>query len=254
MQRVIQVQPVSRAVSENACRKAAIKALRLFRPPGVSRHKYQNCQQFHLRGLMKRFEKLISGLIIGSVFPLGSGLLSVTIWLLFDKSENRPLIYVISGLSIGGLIDLKFLKRWINHRYNLPIGIIASLYLFYNVFVYGFFMGFPVLNTFLGLFAGYYFGNRICFKKVESEKHPKIINQVSIFTGLVMTFVSISSGCLAIYNNGAAGMIQDVLGLHFEITSIMLWIIVLTGGLTLISANILLTRLTMITAIKNFVR
>ena len=59
---------------------------------------------------MKRVEKIVSGLIIGSLFPLSLGLLSVTIWVLFDKSESRPFIYLLSGLLIGGLIDLKFLK------------------------------------------------------------------------------------------------------------------------------------------------
>ncbi|HEY5593015.1 MAG TPA: hypothetical protein VIK55_18620 [Paludibacter sp.] len=203
---------------------------------------------------MKNFEKKINGLIIGSIFPLSLGLLSVTIWVLFDKSESRPFIYLVSGLLIGGLIDLKFLKSWINRRFNLPIWIIASIYLVYNIFVYGFFMGLPVFNAFLGLLAGYYFGNRICFNKVESEKYPKLINQVSIFAGLIMTFVCISSGFLAIYDNGASGMIQNVLGLSFEVTRSMLWGIVLIGGLTLILANILLTRITMIKTIKNYAR
>jgi hypothetical protein len=77
---------------------------------------------------------------------------------------------------------------------------------------------------------------------------------VSIFAGLIMTFVCISSGFLAIYDNGASGMIQNVLGLSFEVTRSMLWGIVLIGGLTLILANILLTRITMIKTIKNYAR
>jgi len=203
---------------------------------------------------MKDIEKKINGLIIGSVFPLSLGLLSVTIWVLIDKSESRPFIYLISGLLIGGLIDLKFLRGWINRRFNLPIWIIVMIYLVYNVFVYGFFMGFPVFNVFLGLLAGYYFGNRICFNRVESEKRPKLINQVSIFSGLIMTLVCISSGFLAIYDNGAAGMIQNVLGLSFDVTSPMLWGIVLIGGFILILVNVFLTRYTMIKTIKNYAR
>jgi len=201
---------------------------------------------------MKNFEKKINGLIIGSLFPLTLGLLSVTIWVLFDKSESRPLFYLVSGLIIGGLIDLKFLRSWINSRYNLPLWIIAMIYLIYNVFVYGFFMGLPVFNVFMGLLAGYYFGNRICFNKVELEKYPKLINQVTKFAGLIMTFICISSGYLAIYDNGAAGMIQNVLGLSFEVTRSMLWGIVLIGGLILIFTNILLTRIAMIKTIKKY--
>jgi len=203
---------------------------------------------------MKRFEKIFSGLIIGSTFPLLFGLLSVTTWFYFDKSENRPLIYLTIGLLIGSIIDLKFLKGWIKHRFDLPLWFIAGIYLAYNIFVYGFFMGFPVFNVFLGLFAGYYYGNRICFKNVESEKHSKLINQVSSFSGLIMTLICISSGFLALVNNEAAGMIKEVLGLDFEVTKSMVWGIVLIGGLTLILTNILLTRITMIRTIKYNVR
>ncbi len=203
---------------------------------------------------MKNFEKTITGLIIGSLFPLTLGLLSTTIWFYFDKSESRIFLYLLGGLLIGGLIDLKFLKSWINNRFNLPIWTLVLTYLAYNILVYGFFMGLPIFNTFLGLLAGYYFGNRICVNKVESEHHSRLINQVSIFAGLIMTFVCISSGFLAIHDNGAAGMIKNVLGLNFEVTHSMLWIIVLIGGLALIVTNIMLTRVAMIKTIKHYAR
>jgi hypothetical protein len=45
-------------------------------------------------------------------------------------------------------------------------------------------------------------------------------------------------------------MIKEVLGLGFEVTKSMVWGIVLIGGLTLILANILLTRITMVNTIK----
>jgi hypothetical protein len=45
--------------------------------------------------LMKRFEKIIIGLIIGSTFPLLLGLLSVVIWFYLDRSEDRAVLYLI---------------------------------------------------------------------------------------------------------------------------------------------------------------
>lgn len=186
------------------------------------------------------------GLIIGSIPPLLLGLISVTIWFLVDKAESRPLLYLAFGLLTGALIDLKFLKGWNDRRFSLPIWFIILIYLICNVFVYGFFMGFPVFNALLGLLAGYYFGNRVCFNKVAPEKYTKQINQVSMFAGLTMTFICISSGFLALYDNGAAGMIQNVLGLSFEVTRPMLWGIVLLGSCILILANYFLTRATMV--------
>ena len=203
---------------------------------------------------MKNFERNISGLILGSTFPLLLGLLSVTIWVLFDKSANRPVIYLLAGLLLGGLIDLKFLKGWIDHRFNLPIWFVVSIYISYNIFVYGFFMGFPVFNVLLGLLAGYYFGIRICYKNVDEENRSKLINRVSLFSGAIMTLICVSSGFLALVNNEASGMIKEVLGLNFEVTKSMVWGIVLAGGLALILINIFLTRMTMIKTIKNYTR
>lgn len=199
---------------------------------------------------MKKFEKFIYGLIVGSTFPLFLGLLSVIAWFSLDRSENRPVIYLIAGLLLGVIIDLKFLKGWIRHRFDLPIWFMATIYIIYNILVYGFFMGFPVFNVFLGLLAGYYIGNRVCFKNVEPEKHSKLTNRVSLFTGLIMTLICISSGFLALVNNEAAGMIKEVLRLNFEVTKLMVWGIVLIGGLMLILINILLTRITMTKTIK----
>jgi len=199
---------------------------------------------------MKKFEKVIDGLIIGSTFPLLLGLLSVTIWFYLDKSEDKPVIYLIVGILSGLIIDYKFLKGWIGRRFDLSLWFLAAIYIAYNIFVFGFFMGFPVFNVFMGFFAGFYFSNRICIKNVESKNHSKIINQVVLFSGLIMTLICISSGSLALVNNEASGMIKEVLGLSFEVTRIMVWGIVFIGGLTLILANILLTRITMNITIK----
>lgn len=199
---------------------------------------------------MKRFEKIISGLVIGDAFPLLFGLLSLITWFYLDRSENRPVIYLFAGLLLGLIIDLKFLKGWIKHRFDLSFWYIAGIYLFYNICVYGFFMGFPVFNVLLGLIAGYYVGNRICSNKIQPEMKSKLINQVLLFTGLIMTLICISSGFLAFVNNEAAGMIKEVLGLRFEVTKAMIWAIVLIGGLTLILVNILLTRIIIVKTMK----
>lgn len=200
---------------------------------------------------MKNLEKKIDGLVIGSLFPLSMGLLAVTLWFLFDKSESRPIIYVAAGLLLGAIIDLKFLKGWVNSRYHWPLWIVASIYIVYNALVYGFFMGLPVFNVFLGVLAGYYFGHRICFNQVAPEKHSNLVNQVSLFTGLIMTLVCISSGYLALMDNQAAGMIREVLGLDFEVTHTMMWGIVVIGGLLLILTTVLLTRISMIKVIRS---
>jgi hypothetical protein len=199
---------------------------------------------------MKGVDKIFFGLIIGCAFPFSLCLLSMIIWFYLDKSESRVLFYLASGLLLGLIIDFKFLKGWINKRYELPVWFILGIYVLYNIGLYGMFMGFPVFNAFLGLIAGYYYGQRILFSKVPSEKHYKIINQVLLLTGLIMLLTCIASGFIALAGEGVGYDIQHMLGLGFEVTKTMIWGITLIGGISLIILTIVLTKIAMIKTIK----
>lgn len=199
---------------------------------------------------MKRLEKVIIGLIIGFTFPLLFGMLSVITWFYLDKSESRVLIYLTTGIVLGLIIDYKFLQNWIKHRFDLPLWFISGIYIFYNICMYGFFMGFPVFNILMGLIAGYYFGNRIISNKIQSQMQSKQINQVSLFTGLIMTLICISSGIIGLTDKTIGENIQGMLGLDFEITKTMILTIIFVGGFGLIISQYLITRLTMIKTIK----
>ena len=199
---------------------------------------------------MKRFEKIIIGLIIGGSLPLLFGLLSVIAWFYLDKSEDRTVIYIAVGLLLGLIIDLKFLKGWIKHRFDLSLWYVAGIYVFYHICVFGFFMGVPVFNVFLGLIAGYYFGNKIISNKVQPEMQSKQINKVSIFTALIMTMICVSSGIIGLTDKNTANNIQGMLGLDFEITQTMILSLVFIGGLSLIVIQYFLTRWTIIKTIN----
>lgn len=199
---------------------------------------------------MKSFDKIFFGFLIGFAFPFFLSLLSLLLWFFIDKNESRALIYLSAGLLLGLMIDWKYLKNWVNKRYDLAIWFITLIYIIYNSVVYGFFMGFPVFNLFLGLVAGYYFGKRVCFRKLKSEMSSKIITQVSLFTGLIMTLICISSGLIALLDNYTGSTIKGMLGLSFEVTKEMILTIIIIGGLSLIIAEYFITRLVMQKTIK----
>lgn len=182
--------------------------------------------------------------MIGGTFPLLFGLLSVIVWYYLDKLESRAIIYLAAGLILGLIIDLIFLKGWLNRRFELPLWSMAGIYILYNVFVFGFFMGFPVFNVLLGLIAGNYFGNRIVAGKLPSEKQSKQIKQVSIFTALIMALICISSAVIGLTDKFIGANIQGMLHLHFEITKPMIWAIVLVGGVSLIIVQYVITKWT----------
>lgn len=193
---------------------------------------------------MKSVNKILIGLLIGFAFPIFFGLTAGVIWFYFDRNENDALIYVITGLLVGLIIDFRYLKSLINHRFELPIHMIAGLYLFYNIVLYGMFMGFPVFNLFWGVVAGYYFGLRIHHLNIPPTQHQRIINQVSLFTALIMTFICISSASIALAGNGVGKDLQMMFGLNFEVTKPMIVAIAMVGGLLLIGSQYYITKLT----------
>lgn len=188
--------------------------------------------------------------MIGGTFPLLLGLLSVIVWYYLDKLESRAIIYLAAGLIFGLIIDLIFLKGWINRRFELPLWSMAGIYILYNVFVFGFFMGFPVFNVLLGLIAGNYFGNRIVSGKLPSEIQSKQIKQVSIFTALIMALICVSSAVIGLTDEYTGANIQGMLRLDFEVTQPMLWAIALVGGLSMIIVQYVITKWTIQKTIK----
>lgn len=192
---------------------------------------------------MKKLDKLLIGLIIGCSSPLFFGSSALIFWFFLDRNENNAPVYLGIGLFIGILINIRFLKRWIRSRYELPIWFITGIYTFYNILVYGFFMGFPVFNVFLGLIAGYYFGKRIQFRKIPPEEQPRIVNKVSLFTAILMTLICISSGFIALAGNGVGKDLQMMARLNFQPTKGMILAVALVGGTVLIASEYYLTKI-----------
>ena len=201
---------------------------------------------------MKRSEKIITGFILGGTFPLLLGLLSLLLWFCFDKNESRALFYVLSGFLLGFVVDIVFLKKWIDKRYELPVWFIAGIYLFYNICIYGMFMGFPVFNVAMGIVAGYYYGNRIYYNNTSDNKQHKLIQQVSLFTGIVMVVICIASGIIALSGKSVGVEVGSMLGLGFEVTRPMLWGITLIGGIILVWLQVMVTRITMKKVLQSY--
>jgi len=201
---------------------------------------------------MKRSEKIITGFILGGAFPLLLGLLSLLLWFSFDKNESRAFFYVLSGFLLGFIVDIVFLKKWIDRRYELPVWFIAGIYLFYNICIYGMFMGFPVFNVAMGVVAGYYYGNRMYYNNTLDKEQHKLIQQVSLFTGLVMVVFCMASGIIALGSNSVGSEVRSMLGLGFEITRPMLWGITIIGGIFLVWLQVMVTRITMKMVLKSY--
>ena len=197
------------------------------------------------------FDKIVIDLLLGAAFPVFCFLAAGTIWFYIDRNESVVLYYVVTGLIVGLLIDLRFLKGWIIRRFELPIWFMVGLYLFYNIGMYGMFMGFPVFNLFWGVIAGYYFGLRINRLNLSQTQRRIITNRVAIFTAFVMTMICISSACIALAGNGVGQDLQMMFRLNFEVTKHMIIANSLIGGILLISLQYFITKIMMQQIIKS---
>lgn len=199
----------------------------------------------------RAFDRIVFGVLLGAAFPVFCFLAAGTIWFYIDRNETVVLFYVLTGLLIGLLIDLRYLKGWIIRRYELPIWFVVALYLFYNIGMYGMFMGFPVFNLFWGIIAGYYYGFRINLLNLSQTQQYKITNRVAIFTAFIMTVICISSACIALAGNGVGLDLQMMFRLNFEVTKQMIVSISLIGGIILIGLQYFITKITMQRIIKS---
>ncbi|MHC4406209.1 MAG: hypothetical protein ACYTG0_41775, partial [Planctomycetota bacterium] len=108
---------------------------------------------------MSRLEAIIVGLFVGTAFPL---LTFVVFWwpaaLLHMCVPDFPLGMVIAsaltGLSLGLLLDVLFLRRWVRSFYMANMWLMVVLYLGLSIISVAFFMGLPVGTLALGMTAG----------------------------------------------------------------------------------------------------
>lgn len=199
---------------------------------------------------MNRIDKLILGLIFGSVFPIFSFLIAVIIWFNYFGNEN-VIYFVVVGLLIGLFIDIIILKKLINNGFNTSIWILICIYLFYNIGMYGLFMGFPVFNLIMGVIAGYYFGKKIIYNSIPLIERAAIIKRVASFTGCIMLLICIASGLIAMIDKYTGKDLQMIFGLQFEVSKTMIMGIILIGGLTLVIVQYFLTKAVMTKTIKH---
>jgi hypothetical protein len=199
---------------------------------------------------MKNLDKIVFGMILGSLFPILLAMLAFIFWFYFKQEAGNPIFYLSGGLMTGLLIDLILYRKWIVNPYRLPVWFMSGIFIFYNIMMYGFFMGFPVFNISLALLAGYYIANRLKSNHEIRERFPKIIRQVSIFTGTVMAILCVSTGIIAISDQYTGNDLQGMFRLGFEVTKTMIWAIVIIGGIFLILAEIILTRIAFIKTLE----
>jgi len=192
---------------------------------------------------LSKFDKIFLGTIFGFIPPILLLLLGGWISILF-VAENKIIMFLISGFIFGIFIDVLFLRKWINIGYKLNNYILIVIYIFYSICIFGFFMGVPVVNIFMGVIAGIYIARRIINRKLEKREIKNKVMITSIFSAIIILFFSISSAYLALKDPYTAANLEGMFNLSINVTLEMIIGLIIVGGLLFVLFQYLITKKT----------
>lgn len=100
-------------------------------------------------------------------------------------------LFLLVGLWINSVIIIPYQFFRIKKR------VLALLYVFYSIVILGLFMGVPLFNILMGVFAGNYLAIRtVSYVKLQ-KTITKNIRQGALFSSIVILFVSILASLMA---------------------------------------------------------
>ncbi len=183
---------------------------------------------------MKNFDTKFLSFIYSPVIPI---LLFLIGWwgsLPFFQ-DNLIFMFAILGLIIGIIINKIFLNKFISIGYNQKTIILITIYLFYSIGIFGFFMGVPVFNALLGIIASIYTTRKTIMNNEKEEILKKNLNNTALFCSSILLFFCICSAYLALKDPYTGENIKGMLGLNFEVTETIIYGIIIIGGLILLA-------------------
>ncbi len=199
---------------------------------------------------MIRFERLIFNFLFGLVIPVLCFLISWWTTLIFTQNEKTIAIVSLSGLCLGLIIDFLIILFFKPDIFKLSKPVVVIIYLFYNAWLFGFFMGVPVFHLALGIIAGFYWMKRLIYQN-EIKDYKREIYRTSLFTSIVIGAVCLFSAVIALLSESTPSDLQGMFHLSFKISMPLLVCFIIAGGLILIIAQYYLTRATMVATIRS---
>jgi hypothetical protein len=142
--------------------------------------------------------------------------------------------------SLAGIgINILLLRRIVERMFTLHPALLAIAFGLYSVGIFGFFMGVPVFNALMGVFAGWYVGRRAKLMASGREGLKKPLNKAVLFSTAVLAAFCVASAWLALADSTTAANLEGMLGLGFHLTQGMIWGIILMGGAMLLAMQAL---------------
>jgi hypothetical protein len=183
---------------------------------------------------MTKIESIIIGFIMCVVVP--ACLFVPTWWLSFlFLPEKAVPITALSGLILGALLDVIFIKRWIKRAYTLNPAVLIFLYLLFSLFVFAMFMGVPIFHPLLGIVAGVYMGRKLRYLRADSEQVRYVIKYTALFTACIMCLICVFSATVSLLHPDTPSELKGMLNLTFPVTWPMVVGLIFIGGSFLVA-------------------
>jgi len=185
---------------------------------------------------LQEIENAVIGLALGAV-PVISGFLAGWWISLPLVPESRIHQFALAGLVLGILVDVRFLRGWVQRAYSLKPWLWRAVYVFYSVGMLGLFMGVPVFNVALALPAGVFVGRWLVHCDADSARVRRTARETALFTTSILGLVCLASASIALASPSTAADLQGMLRLPFPVTRAMILGMIVGGGLLLLALN-----------------
>lgn len=181
------------------------------------------------------FDKLISLSVMGIFTP---AVTTICFWwgsIPLFRDDRVIMVCMLTGLLIGILLDLTLLRKHLLGLFDLSFIKLILLSLFYSAMIYGFFMGFPVFNSLVGIVGSYVLvkGGSLRYEDIKLIKSKvKIFVAVSSLSLLLLCIVT---AWLALKERTICLQVKGMLGLPFDVTMGMIWALIIIGSAFLLA-------------------
>ena len=167
---------------------------------------------------LEKKEYYIIGTILALLMPLIVGVLfwwitaSFAILKIMPISEKFIAFVAVTGLAVGILLDILYLKKWMLKFYEINRAVSILFYLFFSIMAVAFFMGAPVGNLFLGFLAGIYIGRKCHYFNSDQASFASASKSISIFSAFVTGIEAFPIGLLALREESIINSINRIFG------------------------------------------
>lgn len=167
---------------------------------------------------MGRLESILVWLFIGIACPY---LTFVAFWwstallhfYVFSLPDSVIAMMALTGLGLGCLLDVVFLRRWVQKFYSAGLRLMFVFYC--GCFVVGFtsFMGFPLGTFVLGIFAGAYIGRRGHHRRANQSQLRTALSRTALMTSSLNTLTALPIVILGLHEPIIGSLVERYFGL-----------------------------------------